>query len=536
MTTILQQQPAMLPPQQVAPLRSLVNSQYGQATIQACSTVWTAASGSPYIVNGVQSVIAAGVMAKKHLPESMERSIDENLSTACSLIEKENLDKTIDQIDHIVDEKLVEARTKITNVADHTKSSFGSSVDGAKTKINHATERAKNAIGDAQTQLHSTINETVLTARTEITNRVTESLVAVDQNKHVNSVVSALEPAVLSVVNFVLPEDAEGQGQGKAVQEEENPVENPKREYALKKTLRLTDEVQQRVSKAVQKRWLAASLQLDANVNHITARTDEVQGLIASNGVDLIAYSEAFNSNCTQVKDTIYDTYVVSTERVDALAKAARVSVVDLTSMEGVMDNLDLAAILAKGKECAHKVSENVGEVVKPAGAFAHEQLSKLGALGVVQLDRYGPILAPLIAPALRPVAPVMIRVTSKIAIIFGVNVDEEKLRQHPLVHKLSLFAQGKNMLAEAKVESMKEIKILETNADADAIAEDNDAAKPNQESEEEEKEDVHENPVACVTEPAVEPAAEPAAEPVVTHAKTAWKKQGAKKNRKNKK
>merc|ERR1719157_235645 len=91
------------------------------------------------------------------------------------------------------------------------------------------------------------------------------------------------------------------------------------------------------------------------------------------------------------------------------------------------------------------------------------EQLQRLGEI-------IGPVVAPMVAPVVAPLGPFMIRVSSTIALIFGVELNEAQLREHPIVLKLLLFSEGKTghnqeaKLENAKVESQKEINTCKKN------------------------------------------------------------------------
>jgi len=483
MTAVLQQPAA---PTQVAPLRSLIDSKYGQATYSIANTIWTAASGSPALAQTVKSVIAAGILAKNKLPAAMERSIDEKLTTAYSLVDsEENFNKTIDQLDTTFDEKLEEVKTRIEGT-----------IGGAKAQLN-----------DTKATINNKLNETVNTAKTQ----VTESLAAVDQNEHVNRVVDfvcTLEPTVLTVVNYVLPEDeTENSKEMEEEEDFEDASEDGKpEEYALKKTMRLTGNVTKRVSKSVQKRWLVASLQLEKQKQHINTRTDSVRKVISDNSVDLIAYSMSINENCSKLTGTIYESYVVQAEKAEAFAKS--IPTIGINAMGTVIPTLipaaiaginidfkalefdlslasvqsgasELAAVMSQSKElyingALENASQRLDATTTLIRTRSSEQLQRIGELSAVQIDRYGPVVAPIVGPVVAPLGPFIIQVTSKIALVFGVELNKEQLQNHPVVLKLLLFSEGKNAVGDsdgdarptqqdaklenANVESLKEI------------------------------------------------------------------------------
>jgi len=476
MTTVLQQPAA---PTHVAPLRNLINSKYGQSAIQACNTIWTTASGSSALVSGVQTVIAAGVLAKHQLPTNLEKSIDEQLSTAYRFVDsEESLNKTIDTIDTTIDEKLVEAKSRIgTTIGGATDQ-----LNQAKTQLTETKDTAVLTITETVQTAKTKVTETVRTAKTQLESKVTEF----DQNETVNRVVDyvvSYEPAVLTVVNYVLPEEE--------TKEEFEDASDTNEEFALKKTLRLTGNVTLRVSKSVQKRWLLASLQLEKQKQQINSRTEAVKQAIADNSVDLIAYSKSLNENAEYLKGTIYETYVVQAEKAEAFAKSIPTIGISAAGyvlptiipsaiaglnidLQALELDLSLAALASLPREVAAVVSQSKEMYIDGAIQQLTETKDMIRVKSSEQLQRLGeiigPVVAPMVAPVVAPLGPFMIRVSSTIALIFGVELNEAQLREHPIVLKLLLFSEGKTghnqeaKLENAKVESQKEINTCKKN------------------------------------------------------------------------
>ena len=443
MTTMLQQAPRPAP---VQPLRKLIDSKYGKATIQAYQTVWTAASGSPALVSGLQSILAAGIMAKHQLPTSYESKVDETLASAIEKIENFPVEKTIEQIDTSIDENITMAKTKLHDVAEQTNARIvttKTSIDDAKTQvtetIDSATTKVTATVGNAQTK----VTETIGNAKTQLTETVGKQLNDLDQNKTVNNVVDAwVEPAVRTVVDYVLPEEEEFED---AVSGEETDEKDEAPVKVHKKALRLTKNVQNRVSKTIQKRWLTTSSQLE----NISARTEEVRHLIMNNGVDLIAYSK-------NLKGNLYG---------------------NVCNISKTVTENEFVAMSKEG------ISSGVSNV----GTCAQLQLQRLQELSCLQLER----IAPSISPFVSPMEPYVVAFTSRVGIVLGVDLDAQTLRKNDFFRKLFAYASlpppktkaGDGVkLADAKVESAKESMIRKVTVPADH-------------EEEETKEEIKEDP-----------------------------------------
>jgi len=445
MTTMLQQAPRPAP---VQPLRKLIDSKYGKATIQAYQTVWTAASGSPALVSGLQSILAAGIMAKHQLPTSYESKLDETFASAIEKIENFPVEKTIEQIDTSIDENITMAKTKLHDVAEQTNARIvttKTSIDDAKTQvtetIDSATTKVTATVGNAQTK----VTETIGNAKTQLTETVGKQLNDLDQNKTVNNVVDAwVEPAVRTVVDYVLPEEEEFEDAVSGEEETDEKDEAPVKVH--KKALRLTKNVQNRVSKTIQKRWLTTSSQLE----NISARTEEVRHLIMNNGVDLIAYSK-------NLKGNLYG---------------------NVCNISKTVTENEFVAMSKEG------ISSGVSNV----GTCAQLQLQRLQELSCLQLER----IAPSISPFVSPMEPYVVAFTSRVGIVLGVDLDAQTLRKNDFFRKLFAHASlpppktkaGDGVkLADAKVESAKESMIRKVTVPADHEEE---------ETKEEIKEDLH--------------------------------------------
>merc|ERR1712072_185612 len=199
-------------------------------------------------------------MAKAHLPPA----IDEKLNSAIAQLENVTVDEAISQIDHTLDEQYDGAKTKLTNVAETAKATIDTQLNQAKQSVETAKEKFEQSVESAKEQ---------------VSNKTTESLTAIDRNQQVNQVVTLLEPAVLSVVDYVLPEDeADTEDNSK---DEDTKILDLQPEQALKTTLRLGKNV----SKRLQKRWVAAALQISSlssrveGMKHIDESAKPYQGL-----------------------------------------------------------------------------------------------------------------------------------------------------------------------------------------------------------------------------------------------------------------
>jgi len=173
----------------MAPLRSVVDSKYGKATIEAVRS-------SPAVARIVVPVLAAAEYGKHQLPNSMETALNEKLAAAYSCVDtEESLNKTIDVIDSAIDEnftkakatidstigsaqlQLDETRTNVTNKMNEAKNKAKLQFDKVLLQLTVHTEKAKakidSTIGNAKTQ----INET----RSAVTSKLNETMVGAKQ-------------------------------------------------------------------------------------------------------------------------------------------------------------------------------------------------------------------------------------------------------------------------------------------------------------------------------------------------------------------
>jgi len=389
MTTALQQAAPPLTYEPIQPLRSLIDSSYGQSAIAMGNKVYQAGSASPSLVAAVQSVIAAGLMAKAHLPPA----IDEKLNSAIAQLENVTVDEAISQIDHTLDEQYDGAKTKLTNVAETAKATID-------TQLNQAKQSVETVKGKFE--------QSVETAKEQVSNKMTESLTAIDRNQQVNQVVTLLEPAVLSVVDYVLPEDeADTEDNSK---DEDTKILDLQPEQALKTTLRLGKNV----SKRLQKRWVAAALQ-------ISSLSSRVEGM---KHIDLIAYSNAIPSRVAGV----YDQWPVLQQGMKQFQESA-----------------------------------------KPYQGLALQQLDNVRQFGSLQLVKLN--------LQVKPVMLAGMQMSTKTANFFGIVIEKEDmlklLKDYPQLHGyfVELFEdrtsppppqRATESIENAKVESAKEMGILQ--------------------------------------------------------------------------
>jgi len=448
-----------MPHTQVAPLRSFVESKIGQTTKSTIQQALSAAAGSPALVASLQTAASIGSFAKSQLPTNVKKSIDAALSLVDS---EESLNKTIDVID-----------TQISTVTGQAKSSIDSQLNQAKTRIETSLEH-------------------------------------VDRSERVNQVVNLLEPAVLTVVDYVLPDDAdeeaddadeeadaggESLGTSSKTADSDEGFEDATdgsedgsdqtQQQALQKTLQLTDKVSKRVSKSVRKRWQRLLADNNAARKSLQKRSDEVVKLLSDNGVDLIAYSASLTENVKQLRGTVLDAYVVQIEKIDGVLKSipplaeipAAVGTaipVTLPGLSGISVDfaaleLDFAALDSlKPLESIRSVPATVSHGLEEGRRGV---IARLGAA----VDEYGPVVAPVLLPVVAPLCPLVVRVTSTLALVCGVALDEAQLRSHPIVLKMLLLAKGDDdeletpppredvKIAEANSESKKEMSCKKT-------------------------------------------------------------------------
>lgn len=358
MTTSLQQ------PQAPAPLRALIDSDYGKATIGVC----TAVCESPALVSAVQTVLAAGTIAKSQLPGSIEKSLDEKLFVAYSLVDsEENINKTIDTIDSTITGKISEAKSNIVRVK-------------------------------SQTQL--TIDATVQTTKTG----VSKSLVALDHNKHVNTFVKVLEPALEAVVDYILPAEHEEE-------EDERGVKKLKKEeYDELNKLMKQDKGD------ADKSILEIVQDADANGSFALKKTLRLSDKVIQR------FKNKFTSNSNKVRAFGNETKQAFTWGV--------------VTLQILLHQITEFGLKGEGKQ----LQQLKGKVYDTVSTTYH----RIGDFSEVQLDAYGPVVAPMVAPVVTPVAPFVLGVISKLAGVFGAEEIVGDLQQHPMWLKMIKYAEDK--------------------------------------------------------------------------------------------
>jgi hypothetical protein len=387
----------------------------------------------------------------------MEKTIDQHITAALSLVDsEENFNKTIDTID-----------TQISTVTGQAKNSIDTQLNQAKTSIDTQLNQAKNQIGT--------------------------SLDAVDRNERVNQVVNMLDAGVLTVVDYVLPDDAEATSKtadsDEGFEDATDGTEDgdQAQQQALKKTLQLTDKVSKRVSKQVRKRWQKLLADNDAARQSLQKRSDEVVKMLSDNGVDLIAYSASLTENAKELRGTVQNAYVVQVEKIDGILRSipplaeipAAVGTavpVTLPGLSGISVDfsaleldLDFAALRALPLQPLASLRAVPATVSRGFEKGRRGVVERLGAA----VDAYGPVVAPVLVPAVAPLGPLVVRVTSTLALVCGVELDAAQLQSHPIVLKMLLLAEAPKVkredvkpLKEAKSESEKEMRCKKTAAE----------------------------------------------------------------------
>merc|ERR1719183_92481 len=172
MATTLQQAPP------VTPCRALkqgidlaIDSDVGQATLQAMNPVVHNVCESPVMVSAVQSVLAAGQLAKQQLLGVDEQQLfDESVEALLeSISSSERLNATIDGADDFIDGKITEAKTKISETQQAVTEKISETQQAVTEKISETKATISTTINGAQTSLSA-------------------ALVAADQSKPVNAV------------------------------------------------------------------------------------------------------------------------------------------------------------------------------------------------------------------------------------------------------------------------------------------------------------------------------------------------------------
>jgi hypothetical protein len=107
--------------QSIMPLRSSIDTKYGQAIIQTYSKLWAAASSSPTLAKGAQIVVKVGTMAKQRLPNSVEQSIDGAFATFHSLVGPDHINNTIGYIDQFLDDKFADTNRRLMGMVKNIK-------------------------------------------------------------------------------------------------------------------------------------------------------------------------------------------------------------------------------------------------------------------------------------------------------------------------------------------------------------------------------------------------------------------------------
>lgn len=391
----------------IQPLRSLMDSSYGQSAINLGTAVYQAGSASPSLVAAVQSVVAAGLMAKAHLPPA----IDEKLDLAIAQLENVTVDEAVSQIDHALDEQYGGAKSKLTKVADTAKNV----ADTAKATIDAQIETAKGQI-----------EQSVESAKETVSTKMTESLSAIDRNQQVNQVVTLLEPQVMSVVDFVLPEN--NPSAKDASDDEDTKILDLQPEQALKTTLRLGKHV----SKRIQKRWIEAS-------RTISSLSSRMEGNVSH--IDLIAYSKGIPSCVAGV----YDQWPVLQEGMKQKVE------------EGVH------TIHEGMKQKIEEGMQTIGVIVQPYQGLALQQFDDVRQFGSLQLVRLN--------TQMKPVVKAGVQISTKTAGFFGIVIEKEQLlkllKDYPqlcnyFADLLEEVIGPPPSIENAKVESAKEMGILQ--------------------------------------------------------------------------
>ena len=107
--------------QSIMPLRSSIDTKYGQAFLQTYSKIWAAASSSPTLAKGAQIVVKVGTMAKQRLPNSLEQSIDGAFAIFHSLVEPDHINENIGYIDQFLDDKFADTTRRLMGMVKNAK-------------------------------------------------------------------------------------------------------------------------------------------------------------------------------------------------------------------------------------------------------------------------------------------------------------------------------------------------------------------------------------------------------------------------------
>lgn len=294
------------------------------------------------------------------------------------------------------------------NVADTAKATIDAQIETAKGQIEQSMETAK---------------ETVST-------KMTESLTAIDRNQQVNQVVTLLEPQVMSVVDYVLPDP--NPGAKDASDDEHTKILDLQPQQALKTTLRLGKNV----SKRIQKRWIAASLK-------ISSLSSRVENNISH--IDLITYSKAIPSCVAGV----YDQWPVLQEGMKRKIEER---------VQTIHDGMK------------QKMEETMEGIAQPYQGLALQQFDNIRQFGSLQLVRLNIQMKPMVKAG--------VQISTKTAGFFGVIIENEQLlkllKNYPQLHDYFVDLLGEvtgpplsktrnsTTVENAKVESAKEMGLLQ--------------------------------------------------------------------------
>lgn len=193
---------------QVSPLRNLKQhmvdaseTEYGRAAVKACNTVRENAT----VISAMESILAAGKLAKSQLPTEMEKSLDARLEQAYATVEsEENLNETLAVADQFIGCTITEAKTKITEATEKitlTKATIDQNIvdatQHAKGQLECATEQAKVQLKQAKTKLGDAtehakvhITEQAKAQTTNISNKIHEFIMALMQFSLVQQIIA----------------------------------------------------------------------------------------------------------------------------------------------------------------------------------------------------------------------------------------------------------------------------------------------------------------------------------------------------------
>merc|ERR1719456_407522 len=171
MTTTLQQAPPVTPCRVLKQGIDLaMDSDVGQATLQAVNPVVHKVCESPVMVSAVQSVLAAGQLAKQQLLGVDEQQLfDESVEALLeSISSSERLNATIDGADHFIDGTITEAKTKISETQQAMTEKISETQQAMTEKISETQQAVTEKISETQQAVTEKISETKATISTTI--------------------------------------------------------------------------------------------------------------------------------------------------------------------------------------------------------------------------------------------------------------------------------------------------------------------------------------------------------------------------------